>query len=134
MAKAITPTELRKISIDIASWTVNEKFDWAAICQKAEKILGYKPTRQALSNKPTVRKAYNDKNKELKALATKVGALKSETKLSSAIRNDKLLAENKALLAQLSDQAETINRIIFNASRLGLKKDQLLAPLPKIYK
>ncbi len=134
MAKAITSTELRKIAIEIASWPLNVSFSWDEICSKSEKILGYTPTRQALSNKAIVKNAYKDKSKELKALASKVNGLKSETKLSSALRNERLLAENKALLAQLTEQAELMNRMIFNATRLGLKKDQILSPLPKLYK
>lgn len=134
MAKPITQAELRKISMEIANWSINTDFGWIEICQRSKKILGYIPTRQALSNKSIVKKAYNDKSKEFRTLALKVKGLKSQTKLSSALHNERLLSENKILLAQLSEHAELLNRIIFNATRLGLKKDQLLAPLPKIYK
>lgn len=134
MPKAITDNELRKISIEIKRLGPNSEFGWDAICLLSEKILGYRPTRQALSRKLILKKAYEDKGKELKALARKVGGLTRETKLNSALRNEKLLAENKALLDQLTEQAEVINRIIYNATRLGMKKGQLLATLPKIYK
>jgi hypothetical protein len=134
MAKGITSTELRKICIEINNWPVKASFGWNEICQKSENILGYRPSRQALSNKPIIKKSYRDKSREFRALARKLGGLKSESKLSSAIRNDVLLAENKALLDQLSAQAELMNRMIYNATRLGIKKDQLLAALPKLYK
>ncbi len=66
MPSPITDKHLQHIAALIRNWPANESITWDAICDASEMIIGYKPTRQALSKKPILTNAYKTKKAELK--------------------------------------------------------------------
>jgi hypothetical protein len=58
MSSPITKTQITGIVEMIRNWPIDEKLKWIAICEGAELILGYVPSRQALANRSIIVNAY----------------------------------------------------------------------------
>lgn len=133
MAKAITDAQLKSIAKMIRDWPQEHAFNWDNICVASKSIIGYTPTRQALSGKPIVKNAYLTKKKLRRdALARTKGIPRPQSMPDAINRIMRLQQENDALKAELEKMAEVAQRFIYNASMHGLPKQKLMAPLPKI--
>lgn len=132
MTKAITQLELNKLAKMIREWSENDAFNWNNICLGSRNIIGYTPTRQALSGKPILKNAYLVKKTQLKLALNKFQDVPRPQSILDAVKKiSRLQNENEALKEELSKMAELANRFIYNASIHGLSKAQLTAPLPK---
>lgn len=132
MPKAITQTELNKIAKMIREWPQEDAFKWDNICAGSKSVLGYIPTRQALSAKPLLKNAYTVKKAQRKVALDKFkGVPKPQSMLDAMKKIARLQQENDALRAELAQMAEVANRFIYNASIAGLSRGKLMAPLPK---
>ncbi len=134
MAKAITQTELNKIAKMIREWSDEDKFNWENICLGSKNIIGYIPTRQALSGKPILKHAYLIKRKNKKTALEQFENIPRPQSIVSAMKKiGTLQAENNALRLEIAVMSELANIFIYNASIKGLSYESLTAPLPKKY-
>lgn len=132
MPKAITQTQLNTIARMIREWPQEDALNWENICMGAKPVLGFKPTRQALSAKPMLKNAYSVKKAQLKeAVNTFKDVPRPQSILDAMKKIERLQKENEALRAELNKMAEVAQRFIYNASIAGLSKERLMAPLPK---
>lgn len=132
MPKAITQTQLNKIARMIREWPQEDALNWENICTGAKSVLGFKPTRQALSAKPMLKNAYTVKKAQLKeAVNTFKDVPRPQSILDAMKKIERLQQENDALRAELNKMAEVAQRFIYNASIAGLTNEKLMAPLPK---
>ena len=133
MPKAFTQSELNGIARLIREWPQEGAFNWNNICAGAKGILGYAPTRQALSAKPLVKNAYKVKKAQRKgAIEAFKEVPRPQTILDAMKKISRLQQENDLLKSELSRMAEVAQRFIYNASIAGLSRERLMAPLPKI--
>ncbi|MEG3081188.1 hypothetical protein R3F64_15080 [Halomonas sp. 5021] len=96
-------------------------------------ILGYVPTRQALSGKLILKNAYQIKKKQRKdAIAKDEGVPRPQSMLDAMKKIARLEQENEALRAELGKMAEVAQRFIYNASIAGLSQQRLMEPLPRV--
>jgi len=132
MPKAITQSQLNKIARMIREWPEQDAFNWENICEGSKPILGFKPTRQALSAKPVLKNAYSVKKAQLKQAINKFKDVPRPQSILDAMNKiARLRQENDALRAELNKMAEVAQRFIYNASIAGLSNERLMAPLPK---
>ena len=132
MPKAITQTQLNKIARMIREWSEKDALNWENICTGANSVLGFKPTRQALSAKPMLKNAYTVKKAQLKeAVNTFKDVPRPQSILDAMKKIERLQQENDALRAELNKMAEVAQRFIYNASIAGLSNKSLMTPLPK---
>lgn len=133
MPKAITDSQQKKIAKMIRDWPQEEAFNWNNICTASRSILGYVPTRQALSAKLMLKNAYQVKKKQQKDAIAKVeGVPRPQSMLDAMDKIARLQKENDALRAEVANMAEIAQRFIYNASIAGLSQQRLMEPLPKI--
>lgn len=133
MPKAITKEQLVKIAKMVRDWPQAEKFNWNNICTASKSILGYVPTRQALSAKPILKNAYQVKKKQRKDAIAKVeGVPRPQSMLDAMDKITRLQQENEALRSEIAKMAEIAQRFIYNASIAGLSRQRLMEPLPKV--
>jgi hypothetical protein len=134
MPDPITLTVQKEISRIVREWPHKNELTWKNICLASEFVLGYVPTRQALSNKPIVLAAYRARKSEIHSDLNSLAKISIPKSMPAAI--DKILRlteENEALKAQLSEMAEMANLIIHNAINMhNLTPSKLMAPLPTI--
>lgn len=132
MPKTITDSQLNKMAKMIRDWPEKEVFNWNNICTASRSILGYTPTRQALSGKLMLKNAYQIKKKHRKnALAKVEGVPRPQSMLDAMDKIARLQQENDALRAEVANMAEIAQRFIYNASIAGLSQQRLMEPLPK---
>ncbi|MGV2930280.1 hypothetical protein ACE3G8_04215 [Vreelandella venusta] len=132
MSKTITTLKLNKMAKMIRDWPEKEEFNWNNICIASKSILGYVPTRQALSGKLMLKNAYQIKKKQRRDAIAKVeGILRPKSMLDAMDKIARLQQENDALRAELGKMAEVAQRFIYNASIAGLSQQRLMEPLPK---
>ncbi|WKD30224.1 hypothetical protein NDQ72_09870 [Halomonas sp. KG2] len=132
MSKTITTLQLNKMAKMIRDWPEKEEFNWNNICIVSKSILGYVPTRQALSGKLVLKNAYQIKKKQRRDAIAKVeGILRPKSMLDAMDKIARLQQENDALRAELGNMAEVAQRFIYNASIAGLSQQRLMEPLPK---
>lgn len=133
MPKAITDSQLKKMANMIRDWPQEDAFNWKNICIASRSILGYVPTRQALSAKLILKNAYQVKKKQQKDAIAKVeGVTRPQSMLDAMDKIARLQRENEALRAEVAKMAEIAQRFIYNASIAGLSQQRLMEPLPKI--
>ena len=131
MSRAITDKDVRQMVEMVRAWPKNEPFKWESICEGAQSILGYKPTRQALDKKPALANAYEVKKTNLRSEADKLSKVtRPRTTLEAMEKIANLQEENDQLKAEVTRMAEIANRFIYNGSINGLTRDKLMAPLP----
>ncbi|HHQ4902857.1 hypothetical protein ACK36U_07920 [Aeromonas veronii] len=132
MPSPITDKHLQHIAALIRNWPTNESITWDAICNASEVIIGYKPTRQALSKKPILTNAYKTKKTELKKKRLALADVSIPKSMPAAVELiAKLRQENLQLKQELSRMAETAQRFIHNASLHNLTPSTLMRALPK---
>jgi hypothetical protein len=132
MPKTISAKQLQHITALIRNWPVNEKITWNAICTASKIIIGYVPTRQALSKKAILTNAYKTKKTEFKVKRLALASVPVPKSMPAAVEQiSKLKQENIQLRQELNRIAETAQRFIYNASLYGLTSAQLMKPLPK---
>ncbi|HDZ46556.1 hypothetical protein LCGC14_0317360 [marine sediment metagenome] len=132
MPKTITDSQLNKMAKMIRDWPEKEVFNWNNICTASRSILGYTPTRQALSRKLMLKNAYQIKKKHRKNALDKVeGVPRPQSMLDAIDKIARLQQENDALRAEVAQMAEIAQRFIYNASIAGLSQQKLMSPLPK---
>ena len=130
MARAITNTQLQHIASMIRDWPDDENLYWDAICQGSKTIIGYEPTRQALSKKTILTNAYKIRKAEIKARHDDLAGTPRPKSMNSAVDQIiRLKKENARLKKELSAMSEMAQRFIHNASIHGLGRDQLMKPL-----
>lgn len=132
MPKAITRSHLLNISEMIREWNYTEKFGWNEVCNASESILGYIPTRQALSKKPILVNSYRNKKQEIRDKLASQSSIPVPKSMPAAVDQIvRLKEENARLRNELSLMAETAQRFIHNASLHGLSHKDLMRPLAK---
>ena len=132
MPKAITQQDVQLMVEMIRNWPKSQPFKWETICIGARTILGYEPTRQALSRKPALVNAYEVKKKHLRAEVDKLSKVtRPRTTLDAMERIARLEEEKDQLKAEVARMAEIARRFIYNASINGLTRDKLMARLPE---
>jgi hypothetical protein len=133
MSKSITDSQLNKMAMMIRNWPQNEAFNWNNICAVSKSILGYAPTRQALSKKPILKNAYQvKKNQRKDAVAQIKDVPRPQSMLDAMNKIARLQQENDALRAELAKMAEVAQRFIYNAGIAGISQQRLMEPLPKV--
>lgn len=133
MPKAITQKEMNEIAAMIREWPQSEPFKWDTICKGVKSILGYVPTRQALSKKPMLANAYKAKKKQQKLEVNRFKNVpRPQSTLDAMQKIARLQEENQLLKSELAKMAEVANRFIYNASLHGLSQAKLMVPLPNI--
>lgn len=133
MASSIPNKQLKRIAEMIREWPIKDKLTWEAICDASEVIVSYRPTRQALANKPLLVNAYKTRKAEIKAKQDALSGVARPKSIPAAMEQIlKLRQENERLKKELGLMAETAQRFIHNASLHGLTRAQLMKPLPDI--
>jgi hypothetical protein len=133
MSSPITKTQITGIVEMIRNWPIDEKLKWIAICEGAELILGYVPSRQALANRSIIVNAYKIRKTEIKSRHDKSVSVPAPKSMPAAI--DQIIRfkeENKRLKSEINLMAETAQRFIYNASLYGISKEILIKPLPNL--
>ncbi|HDS1756047.1 hypothetical protein [Pseudomonas sp. M5] len=134
MPKVITDKQTREICRMIHAWDCNQhKLDWNTICLGAQEILHWPtpPTRQALNKKPTIKLAYQAKKEVIRRELEQAARLpRPKTIKEGAERILRLENEIEHLKILNSKLAEIFNIIVYNASLAGLKKHDLMKPMP----
>ena len=133
MAKAISESQVNRMAKMIRGWPDQERFNWNNICAASKSILGYEPTRQALSKKPLLKNAYLVKKKDLRDAAANIEDVpRPQSMLDAMNKIARLQKENDALRGDLTKMAEVAQRFIYNAGIAGIYQQRLMEPLPKI--
>jgi hypothetical protein len=117
----------------INSWDIQHKLDWNSICLGAQEILGWEtpPTRQALNKRTTIKLAYQAKKDSLRKELERVNNLpRPKTIKEGAERIARLEKEIERLNFLNSQLSELFRVITHNASLAGLKKHDLMKPIP----
>jgi hypothetical protein len=126
----IKPAHVTGIQLLIRSWG-EEKLSWEAVCEAAEPILGYKPSRSGLSSHAGLLEAFQARKQGLQSRPTTTRPLPGS--LASAARQlaakDAEIVELQRTITKFEEQFE---RWQYNA-RLGrVTLEQLDEPLPRI--
>lgn len=133
MSKTITDSQLNRMAKMIRDWPTVEAFNWNNICIASKSILGYTPTRQALSKKPILKNAYLVKKNQLRdAVAKIIEVPRPQSILDAMNKIARLQQENEALRDELGKMAEIAQRFIYNAGIAGISQQRLMEQLPKI--
>lgn len=133
MSKTITDPQLNRIAKMIRDWPQEEAFNWNNICIVSKSILGYAPTRQALSKKPILKNAYLVKKNKLRDAVAKIKEVpRPQSMLDAMNKISRLQQENEALRNELGKMAEVAQRFIYNAGIAGISEQTLMKSLPKI--
>ncbi|UZE14565.1 hypothetical protein [Pseudomonas sp. B21-053] len=133
MPKVISDRQSRDICRMINSWDIQHKLDWNSICLGAQEILGWEtpPTRQALNKRTTIKLAYQAKKDSLRKELERVNNLpRPKTIKEGAERIARLEKEIERLNFLNSQLSELFRVITHNASLAGLKKHDLMKPIP----
>lgn len=134
MPKVISERQSRDICRMINSWDIQHKLDWNTICLGAQEILGWEtpPTRQALNKRTTIKLAYQAKKDSLRKELERVNNLpRPKTIKEGAERIARLEKEIERLNFLNSQLSELFRVITHNASLAGLKKHDLMKPIPR---
>lgn len=132
MSSPITSKHLQHIAALIRDWPINEKMTWDEICNSSKTIIGYVPTRQALSKKAILINSYKTKKTELKVKRLALSNTPVPKSIPAAVEQiSKLKQENVQLKQELTRMAETAQVLINNASLRGLTHEDLKKPLLK---
>lgn len=132
MPNAFTQKEIKSITSIIRDWPLTEKLTWDSICESSQIILGFKPTRQALSGKQIIANAYKIRKLEIASDNKLKNALPLPKSLAAAaIQIYNLQEENRKLRKELSTMAEAAETFIHNAT-LHMTHAQLTKKPPKI--
>ena len=134
MAKHLTTKDIHAIVNLIRGWDeLESKLTWTGICQKAEALVGRKPTRQSLNSHEAIVLAYQTKKGSLKGkIASNQRRPASLQVASSRIANlEAELAEVKEENRRLKEQFMVWQ---YNAShwKTRMTEKDLNRPLPKI--
>ena len=133
MSSAITQKQLTQLAELIRNWPIEAKLQWIPICGQAKKILGYIPSRPALSNKPILANAYKTRKAEIKLRYATLASVPNPKSMPAAVDQIiRLKQENEQLKAEINLMGQTAQLFIHNASLHGLTKEQLTQPLPKL--
>ncbi|TDV37506.1 hypothetical protein EDF87_12542 [Pseudomonas helmanticensis] len=133
MPKVITDQQTRKICRMINTWDAQHKLDWNSICLGSQEILGWAtpPTRQALNKRTTIKLAYQAKKDSLRKEVERVHNLPRPKSIKDgAERIARMEKEIERLNFLNSKLSELFNIIAYNASLAGLKKHDLMKPIP----
>lgn len=125
----IRPVHVQAICNIIHGWD-QPKLSWMSVCEAAQSVLGYLPSRSGLSAHELVTKSFQAKKNGLKEEAP-VSRLPNSRQQASAIiaARDAEIATLKMLLGEL--EARFI-RWQYNVSLRNVTLEQLDAPLPEI--
>ena len=129
MERKFSSIQIQEIIVIINNWSKN-KITWEGICEASCKILGRKPTRQALCAHSEISGAYLLKKKKLKhshhhlkmPVSIKIAAITIEN-LRDEVQRLKKENENLSYLFSVMQ---------YNTRLHGLSKDDHLAPIPTI--
>lgn len=132
MSSPITKAQERKIVELIRNWPINVNLTWGKICEEAESVLDYIPTRQALNKKNTIKNAYGTRKNIIRKHNENLSSISKPKSINDAVDQ---IVRHKSQIKQLKNEnelmAEAINRLIYNGSLHGLSEQQLMKPLPQ---
>ncbi|MEI7145476.1 hypothetical protein WCT84_17985 [Pectobacterium brasiliense] len=129
MAKHLSDRDVEAIVNMINGWS-EEKISWNSICFAAENLIGKVPTRQSLNGYKDIVFAYTAKKKGL------TDAPPVEKKVINLDFASQRINNLESKIAQLKEENNYYHEMFvvwqYNAYRLGIKENELNAPLPKI--
>lgn len=135
MPKAITGKELNRIAGMIRDWPKGTPLNWEAICAGSKGILGYVPTRQALSGKTIVSTAYKERKEALRTNKAKLQGRPRPANMAVAMEIIQQQQEKiEKLEKTVTIMAEMAQRYIYNASMKGFTRSELEKPLKPLDK
>lgn len=128
MARHLSPNDVGRIISVIDGWS--DKLTWSLLCEKIEKVLGCRKTRQTLHANAPIREAFTHKKERLKNQAI---GMKVPASLRMAAQRIQRLEEENARLKEVNDRLN-VQFLVWqrNADARNITKDQLEAPLPPI--
>lgn len=128
MAKHLTDRDIRLVIGLIDAWA--GKLTWEALCDKAESLIGTRPTRQTFNAHGPIKSAFSNKKTQLKT-----GLKPTKRPQSLAIaeqRIHRLESESQRLKTENERLLERFIRWQYNAQKRGISQAMLDAPLPEI--
>lgn len=115
----------------IRGWPDGEALSWDSVCERSASLVGYVPTRQALSSKEAIVGAFQAKKKGLRERPQ----TRSARPASLAVAEQtiaRLRAENEELTLINDRLKEKFVVWQYNASVGGVYPEELNRPLPRI--
>lgn len=106
---SLSSQQVRKIEGIIQGWTT--KLTWALLVQRIETDLCIKTTRQTLNTYISIKTMYTDRKQELRGKPTDTLIRFTKGDLELAEQNNKLKAENVALIKRVERQQAFISEI-----------------------
>ena len=129
MAKHLTKRDVEAI-LSIIHAHDDHKLSWEGICGAAEAVVGKRPTRQSLSANEAIKEAYRSKKESPNF---KAPTIPKPSSLTAAVdRIVRLESENNILRRKNDALLEQFVVWQYNSYKLGIKENQLEAPLPRI--
>jgi len=125
----IRPAHVQAICNIIHGWE-QPKLSWVAVCEAAQSVLGYLPSRSGLSAHEMVTKSFQAKKSGLK-VAAPVSRLPNSRQQASAIIAARDAEISTLKLLQCEFEARFV-RWQYNASVRNVTLEQLDTPLPEI--
>lgn len=128
MASRLRDEDVQRIVERLDGWT--GKLTWDRLCRDCYRVIGWEPSRQALSSYSRIQQAYKlakERVKQERDSTPKPPDLETAQKRIERLEaeNQRLKAENQQLLAQFV-------RWQYNATKYGLSKSHLDESLPTI--
>ncbi|EDS7251482.1 hypothetical protein RH66_000996 [Salmonella enterica subsp. enterica] len=129
MERKFSSIQIQKIITLINNWS-ESKITWDELCKASSKILGRKPTRQALCAHSEISGAYLLKKKKLKKSSHNFKMPVSIKIATITIEN--LRDEVQRLKKENENLCYLFSVMQYNARLHGLSKEDHLAPIPTI--
>ncbi len=122
---------VKEIAEMIASWS-SETISWKAVCERCEPMLGYRPTRQGLSNHSAISSAFTARSKGLRIVPQASSPMPS----SLAVAASRIASLNVQVAALEAENAALKEKFVlwqYNAfTKANLRPDELNKELPPI--
>lgn len=130
--RVFTQTDINGIVDLIRNWP-KETLKWSDICIAAERVLGFEPSRQGLSQHEAIQVAFQSKKGRLRIQPKAASPMPSSLAIASK-RIASLIAEKHELELQIKTLRERFRTWQYNAHSKNMTEADLDKPLPIIDK
>jgi hypothetical protein len=130
--RVFTQTDIDGIVSLIRNWP-KETIKWGDICTAAERVLGFKPSRQGLSQHEAILIAFQSRKGHLRIQPKEASPMPSSLAIASK-RIASLNAEKRELELQIKQLRERFRTWQYNAHVKNMTEEDLDKPLPIIDK
>jgi hypothetical protein len=130
--RVFTEHDIEAIVTLIRDWP-KETIAWQTVCEKAEPILGYTPSRQGLSQHEVILVAFQARKRNLR-LQPQISTPMPSSLAIAAQRISRLQAENSELILQIKALRHRFRIWQYNAHARNMTEADLDRPLPIIDK